>query len=367
MKKGLKVGTSRIKFYFCKYMMKNMGKRKVTLQDIANAMHLTPSAVSKALNDHPRMSDDTKAAVKKMAKKLNYKPNQLAAALRSGRSKLIGVVVPAVDFSFFSSVIKGIEETVMEAGYRVLLAQSGNSEQKEQEVVETLLDARVDGLIVSIGSDIEDFSHLQRVKEQQIPLILFDRVLKDFGVSTVELDDFKGAYEAVTHLINQGCRRIAHLAGSAHLELYANRIAGYKAALSDAAIPVREDYILNSELLVEDGRNCMEKLLKLPIEERPDALFCASDFSAVGALQILRKNKICVPKELKIVGFSNEDFTLYLEPAISTVDQASIEMGHCAGKLILRQLRQESESFVPQRVVLEPTLIIRNSSKNDVD
>lgn len=342
-----------------------MVKRKVTLQDIANAMHLTPSAVSKALNDHPRMSDDTKAAVKEMAKKLNYKPNQLAAALRSGRSKLIGVVVPAVDFSFFSSVIKGIEETVMKAGYRILLAQSGNSETKEQEVVETLLDARVDGLIVSIGSNIQDFSHLQRVKEQQIPLILFDRVLKNFGVSTVELDDFKGAYEAVTHLIEQGCRKIAHLAGSPHLELYANRIAGYKVALKDASIPVREVYILNSDLFVEDGRSCMEKLLKLNKEDRPDALFCASDFSAVGALQILRKNQIAVPKEIKIVGFSNEPFTLYLDPAISTVDQSSIEMGRSAGKLILKQLLEDNSQFVPQRVVLEPTLIIRNSSKSD--
>jgi len=345
--------------------MKNMIKKKVTLQDIANAMHLTPSAVSKALNDHPRMSDDTKAAVKEMAKKLNYKPNQLAAALRSGRSKLIGVVVPAVDFSFFSTVIKGIEETVMKAGYRILLAQSGNSEKKEHEVVETLLDSRVDGLIISIGSNIKDFSHLQRVKEQQIPLILFDRVLKNFGVSTVELDDFKGAYEAVTHLIEQGCRKIAHLAGCPHLELYANRIAGYKAALNDASIPIRDEYIINSDLLVEDGRQCMEKLLELKKEDRPDALFCASDFSAVGALQILRKNKITVPKDIKIVGFSNEAFTLFLEPAISTVDQSSIEMGRCAGKLILKQLLDENSKFVPQRVVLEPTLIVRNSSKSD--
>lgn len=342
-----------------------MGKKKVTLQDIANAMYLTPSAVSKALNDHPRMSDKTKAAVKAMAKKLNYKPNQLAAALRSGHSKLIGVVVPSVDFSFFSSVIKGIEETVMQAGYRILLAQSGNSEKKEQEVVETLLDARVDGLIISIGSDIKDFSHLQRVKEQQIPLILFDRVLKNFGVSTVELDDFKGAYEAVTHLIEQGCRKIAHLAGSPHLELYANRIAGYKAALQNASIPFRGEYVLNSELLVEDGRYCMEELLKLKKEDRPDALFCASDFSAVGAVQVLRKNKIDVPEKIKIVGFSNEAFTLFLDPAISTVDQSSIKMGRCAGNLILKQLSEEGDDFVPQRVVLEPTLIIRNSSKGD--
>ncbi|MBI9057126.1 MAG: LacI family DNA-binding transcriptional regulator [Labilibaculum sp.] len=339
-----------------------MERKKVTLQDIAKALNITPSAVSKALSDHPRMSQKTKDAVNKMAEELNYKPNQIAAALRSGQSKLIGVIVPAANISFFSSVIRGIEETVNKAGYSVILTQSDDSVKKEKDIINTLLATRVDGVIAALGLKTKKYQHFEKLKEENVPLVFFDRIIKDFGVSTVEVDDYKGAYNAVSHLIEQGCKRIAHLAGHSHMELYKNRLKGYKSALRDASLPVEKELIIQSDLHLEDGRNGMLQLLEM--KDRPDGIFCSSDYTAVGALQIAREQNIIVPDEVMIFGFSNEPFTSYLDPGISSVDQSSIIMGHTAGELVLEHIKSTNSDFTAKNIVLNPTLIIRNSSKN---
>ncbi|PKQ64295.1 LacI family transcriptional regulator [Labilibaculum filiforme] len=338
-----------------------MEKKKITLQDIAKALNITPSAVSKALSNHPRMSQQTKDAVNKKANELNYKPNQIAAALRSGQSKLIGVIVPAANISFFSSVIRGIEETANKAGYSVILTQSNDSVKKEKDIINTLLATRVDGVIAALGLKTKKYDHFEKLKEEGVPLVFFDRILKNFGVSTVEVDDYKGAYDAVHHLIDQGCKKIAHLAGHSHMELYKNRLKGYKAALKDASMPICKELILESDLHLEDGRNGMLRLLKM--KERPDAIFCSSDYSAVGALQVAREQNIIVPDEITIFGFSNEPFTSYLDPGISSVDQSSIVMGHTAGELILEQIKGSKSEFIPRSIVLNPSLILRKSSK----
>ena len=277
------------------------------------------------------------------------------------RVKLIGVIVPAANISFFSSVIRGIEETVNRAGYSVILTQSDDSVKKEKAIIDTLMKTRVDGVIAALGLKTKKYDHFTKLKDENIPLILFDRIIKDFGVSTVEVDDYKGAYDAVTHLIEQGCRKIAHLAGHSHMELYKNRMKGYKAALRDASIPVQKELIIQSDLHLEDGRNGMSALLNL--EEKPDAIFCSSDYSAVGAMQIAREKNIVVPDEIMIFGFSNEPFTSYLNPGISSVDQSSIIMGHTAGELVLEQIKSSNSEFSAKNIILNPTLIIRNSSK----
>ncbi|MDC1105108.1 LacI family DNA-binding transcriptional regulator [Prolixibacteraceae bacterium] len=338
-----------------------MEKKKVTLQDIADALKLTRSAVSKALNDHPKMSQKTKEAVQKMASELNYKPNQLAAALRNGKSKLIGVIVPAANITFFSSVIRGLEESVNNAGYSVILTQSHDSVEKEKEIINTLIESRVDGVVAALGLNTKDYSHFEKLKDEQIPLVLFDRIIKNFGVGTVQIDDFKGAYDAVSHLIENGCKRIAHLGGHQHLVLYRNRLDGYKAALKDHGITYQPELVNLSDLHHEDGRNAMQKMLDL--ENAPDGVFCSSDYAAVGSLQVAREKGKNVPIDFKIVGFSNEPFTSYLEPDISSVDQSSVIMGHKSGELILSAVTCSDTEFSPQNVVLNPTLMIRKSSK----
>ncbi|QZT36664.1 LacI family transcriptional regulator [Halosquirtibacter xylanolyticus] len=340
---------------------KRMEKKKVTLQDIADALNITRSAVSKALNDHPKMSKKTKEAVNNMAKELSYKPNQLAAALRKGKSKLIGVIVPAANITFFSSVIRGLEESVNNAGYSVILTQSHDSEEKEKEIIDTLIETRVDGVVAALGLNTKDYSHFAKLKEERIPLVFFDRIIKNFGVSTVQIDDFKGAYDAVAHLIENGCKRIAHLGGLQHLVLYRNRLEGYKAALKDHGIEYHSELVQLSDLHHEDGRIATQRMLEL--DNAPDGIFCSSDYAAVGALQVARENGKDVPNDIKIVGFSNEPFTSFLDPDISSVDQSSVIMGHKSGELILSNVMSSSSEIKEQNVVLKPTLMIRKSSK----
>lgn len=337
-----------------------MKKEKTTIHDIAEKLNITASTVSRALKDHPRISDATKKAVLRVAQKLNYQPNHIAAALRNGRSNIIGIIVPTADRSFFSSVIRGIEEIANTASYNVMICQTYDQYTKEVATVEALLNARVDGIIASIAKESENFDHYRKLKEKGIPLILFDRSNDELEVSNVIIDDYLGAYKAVEHLIHQGCTRIAHFTSVKKVSIYRERFRGYREALEANKIPFDESLVIESNLQLEDGRLSMEKLLSLP--KRPDGIFSSSDYGAMGALQVLKENGIKVPKEIAIVGFSNESFTSFSEPTLTTVDQHSMRMGNAAAEIFLEQIANGNKLFIPKKTVLKPDLIIRNSS-----
>jgi LacI family transcriptional regulator len=333
---------------------------RITIHDIAKKLDVTASTVSRALSDHPRISDETKKAVIKMAKQLNYQPNHIASALRSGKSKLIGVIIPSADRSFFSSVVRGIEEIANSLDYKVIICQSYDDPDKEKETIDALLSARVDGIVASTGKKTVTFDHYQRIIDKGIPLILFDRANLELKVSQVVIDDYQGAYQAVKHLIDQGCKRIAHFTSTNKISIYKDRLRGYLDALRDAKIPIAEELIIESDLQLEDGRTSMEQLLKL--KERPDAVFSSSDFGAMGAMQVLKENKIQIPEEVALVGFSNEPFTSYTDPPLTTVDQISITMGKITAEAFFDELKTDKSNFTPQKTVLSPQLIIRGSS-----
>lgn len=337
-----------------------MRKERSTIHDIAKKLDITASTVSRALRDHPRISDATKKAVLKTAQKLNYQPNHIAAALRNGKSKIIGIIVPTADRSFFASVVRGIEEIANTSQYNVMICQSYDDYEKEVATIEALLNARVDGIIVSHAKGTENFEHFNKVRQRNIPLILFDRSNEDLEVSNIILDDYHGAYKAVTHLIQQGCNRIAHLTGIKKISIYRERLRGYREALQDNNLPYNESLVLGCNMQLEDGRECMKKLLALP--QRPDAVFSSSDYSAMGALQTLKENQIRVPDEIALVGFGNEPFTWFSEPQLSTVDQRSKEMGNAAAEIFLEQINSRNKVFIPKKTVLKPELIIRSSS-----
>lgn len=338
-----------------------MKKEKTTIHDIAEKLNITASTVSRALKDHPRISEATKKAVLKVAQKLNYQPNHIAAALRNGKSKIIGIIVPTADRSFFSSVVRGIEEIANTASYNVMICQTYDQYEKEVATVEALLNARVDGIIASIAKGTENFDHLRKLKEKDIPLILFDRSNDELEVSNVIIDDYLGAYKAVEHLIQQGCKRIAHFTGIKKVSIYRERFRGYREALEANHIPYDESLVVESNMQLEDGRKSMEHLLSLP--KRPDGLFSASDYAAMGALQVLREKGVAVPNDIAIVGFSNEPFTSFSQPTLSTVDQHSMRMGNAAAEIFLEQITQGSKLFIPKKTVLMPDLIIRESSQ----
>ncbi|GHN02316.1 LacI family transcriptional regulator [Cytophagales bacterium WSM2-2] len=337
-----------------------MKKEKATIHDIAEKLNITASTVSRALKDHPRISTETKKAVLKVAQKLNYQPNHIAAALRVGKSNIIGIIVPTVDRSFFSSVIRGIEEIANASHYNVMICQTYDNYDKEVATVEALLNARVDGIIVSHGKETKDFSHFLKVKERGIPLILFDRTNNDLEVSQVAIDDYLGAYKATEHLIQQGCKRIAHFTNTLDISIFKERHRGYREALMNNGLIYDESMVIGSNLQAEDGRNCMQQLLKL--KELPDGIFSASALAIAGAMQVLKENNIKIPEQVALVGFSNESLMSFTEPTLSAVDQHSMRMGNAAAEIFLEEISSDAQKFIPQKIVLKPELIVRQSS-----
>jgi LacI family transcriptional regulator len=339
--------------------MKNE-KKKTTIYDIANELDITASTVSRALNDNPNVSSSTKKLVLETARKMNYQANSIAAALRKGKSNTIGVIVPSMDRNFFASVVRGIEDVVNDSGYNIIICQSNDSVEKEKANINTLLEAQVDGIIASYAKETTDFEHYREIKERNVPLILFDRVNDELGVGSVVIDDYLGAFKATEHLIEQGCKRIVHFSGPGNVSIYKERRRGYEEALQAHEIPVDKNLIIQSNLFLEDGYEMAEQLLKL--DELPDGIFSASDFSAMGAMEIFKREGIAIPEQVSIVGFSNEQFTSFVDPGLTSIDQHSNQMGIYAARLFLDCLDDKISTSTPPKTVLNPDLIIRESS-----
>ena len=338
-----------------------MATKRTSISDIAKELNLAVSTVSRALSDHSRISEATRKRVWKLAEQLNYQPNHLAAALRKGRSNTLGVIVPHIDGHFFALVMKGVEAVANKAGYNVMLCQSNEDYVHEQKNIETLINAQVDGILVSLARTTRDFKHFEKVRKRDIPLVFFDRILEGVDVSAVVLDDYQGGYQSVKHLLDQGCRRIAHFGGPQHLNIYKNRYAGYCQALHDHNIPFEKDLVVFGDMTLEDGIRGMKQLLNLP--QRPDAVFSASDFSIVGALQVLKERKLRIPFDMALSGFSNETFTSLTEPQLTSVDQHCEEMGGAAVRLLLEMVQERTRQLSPRKIVLQPQLLPRESSR----
>ncbi|WP_165822130.1 LacI family DNA-binding transcriptional regulator [Hymenobacter edaphi] len=337
-----------------------MARNTASISDLAKALDLSVSTISRALSDHPGISDATKKRVWQLARSLNYQPNHLASALRKGRSNLLGVIVPHIDGHFFMTVVKGIEALATKAGFSILICQSNEDVRHERQNLETLLNAQVAGILVSLARTTQDDKHFDKVRKRGIPLVFFDRVPDSPAVSAVVIDDYQGAYQATQHLLDQGCGRIAHFAGPQHLNIYRHRRQGYLDALRHAGRPADESLVLYSDLCVEDGRAGVRQLLRQ--QPAPDAIFSASDFALVGALKELKAQGLAVPQDMALVGFSNESFTSFTDPLLSSVDQGSEQLGQSAVRLLLEMLEDEPARFAPRRTVLQPTLLVRESS-----
>jgi LacI family transcriptional regulator len=338
-----------------------MNKKKTTIQDIADELNTTASTVSRALQDHPRISDATKKAVREMAEELHYQPNNVASALRSGKSHVLGIILPRIDRYFFASILQGIEAITNKAGYHIIMSQTHDSTATERSNIATLLQARVDGILASYALETQDFSHYKDIVDNDIPLILFDRLhetLETYPVEAVVLDDYLGAFKATEHLIEQGCRRIIHFAGPQHVSIYKERRRGYEEALKRNNLPLDENMILESDVKLNAGRTLGEKLIAG--DQLPDAIFSASDYAAGGAMEVLREQGIDAPDDVAVAGFGNEPFTSFIN--LTTVDQHGEEMGRMAAKLFLNQMDDEQDTRSRSKTVLNPELIVRESS-----
>ncbi len=336
-------------------------KKKTTIYDIAKALNITVSTVSRALSGFPAISETTREAVFQTAKKLNYSPNRLASALKSGKTYIIGVIVPSVQAHFFASIIHSIEEGLRNSGYRVILYQSNESVENEINGVKTLLEAQVDGIIASMSLETEDVSHFAEIIEQNKPLILFDRVHEDLKVPTVTLDDFKAGYMATQHLIDQGYKNIAFVTTVHQIKIFNDRLKGYWAALKDNNLPIVEENIIFGGLSIKDGRFGAGKLMRN--EVRPDAIIAGDDFTALGVIKKLKEVNETPPK-IGVIGFANEAFSAYITPNLSTIDQHPNQMGSECSKLFLSMIQQEDPYQNIKNIIIDPSLVERQSTDN---
>lgn len=336
---------------------------RATIADIAKALNVTPATVSRALNDHPGISQETKKKVQKVAEKLQYKRNKIASSLRSGRSHMIGVIIPSAAINFFGEVVHGIEAMANTYGYTVLLYQSNELPEYERKGIEAFVSAGVDGVLASLAKGTVDFGHYLDLKKHSVPLVFFDRANDALGIPSVVVDDFRGAYTATEHLIGQGYRRIGHIAGQQHLKIFKDRLEGYKAALEAYGLPVKDELIFQGDVSIDAGRKAVRYFLDL--KEKPDAIFAVEDYTALGALKELKERKIHIPEDIGIVGFANEDFGEHITPALSSIDQQPAQMGKEAFKLLLEMMEPKKETAVAtelKRVKLDPIAFFRQSS-----
>jgi LacI family transcriptional regulator len=336
--------------------------KKTTIHEIAKALNIHSSTVSRALNNSDRVKAKTKKRVVDKAQELGYMRNVLASNLRRNKSNTIGVVVPRISRYFFSSTIAGIEETAYKAGYNVIICQSLEEVERERKIIRNLMANRVDGILISVTMETQDSSHLTECFENGTPLVFFDRHVTGMKqTGKVLIDDVRGGFEATEHLIRQGCQKIVHFTAPLQVEIYKNRHRGYRSALEKYDIPYNEDCVLVSKLLKEDGYRLAEKIVAE--FDGVDGIFSANDFAAIGALNFLKKARVNVPQDIAIAGFSNEPTSAVIDPSLTTVDQSGTEIGRLACNLLLDYFENGNTLVNDKTIMLAPKLIARDSTQ----
>jgi len=332
-----------------------MSRHPITIKDIARILNISVSTVSRALKNHPDISDATKKAVQEMARELNYRPNEIALSLKNRRSKIIGVMVPKLVHHFFSSVIEGVENVAYDNGYQVMIYHSDEMYEREIQLTQSFMSYRLDGLIVSMSKETEDSSHFDKLSQLGVPIVYFDRG-PEGEYNKVLFDDYQGAYDAVKHLIDCGCKNIVHFAASESLDIGKKRRKGYTDALNDHGIEVREDLIINCdsfEYALSCTRDLFEKI------EGIDGIFAVNDLTAIGAIKQLNQIGKKVPEDVKVIGFTNDISSAVYNPSLSTVDQQGIKMGEEAAHLLLQNMDGIKRAQV---TTISANLIIREST-----
>ncbi|WEA00619.1 LacI family DNA-binding transcriptional regulator [Mucilaginibacter sp. SJ] len=339
-----------------------MNDKRTTIYDLAEALSISVSYVSKALNNHPSISDKVKEKVKKKATELNYKHNSQAANLRRGHSRTMGVIVPKINQSFFSEAIAGIEEACWENNYSLVIYQSHETFERERQGVETLIHQNVDCILISISKETRATTHFDEIKRNNIAFIQFDRCTDNYDCLKVTNDNLESTYKAVKHLIGQDYKRIAFLGGPDHVRVFHDRKIGFLKAMDEAQISIPYNYIIESNLLMEDGFRYATQLLTS--NDPPDAFFAVADLLAIGVLDAAEALKINVPASLGIFGYANEEYSNFVKPSISTIDQHSKQLGKHAAELFFASLTN-GEAIGTKTEIIESEIVVRKSSRRN--
>ncbi len=337
--------------------------KDITLKEIATTLGISITTVSKALKNYPDVSLKTKNAVTELAQKLHYTPNSFAVNLRTKESKTIGLIIPEVLHHFFSNIINTIIDEAEKNGYLVIILQSNETLELEKKQVELLINKRVDGILISLSNESNYDEHLKEIVNRGIPLVMFDKISKLAKCSKVIIDDQKAAFNAVQHLIDKGCKKIAHIRGPVNPQNAIDRYIGYKKALEKNNITFDPKLVYTCEKVsFEEGYEFAKQILT----DHPDidGIFVITDLVAVGVLSYFNEIKIKVPEQIAVIGFSNWFISQVFTPKLSTVDQPSHEMGISAFNLLLEEMNchKEKIAFTPKTIELDTNIIIREST-----
>lgn len=335
-----------------------MGRRHISLKDLAQELGVSISTVSRALKDHPDISPDLTKKIQKLAKERNYTPNPLAMGLLRQQTKMIGVIVPDIVTHFYSSIISGIEEVAKEHGYFIVIASSNESQKKEIESIENLLKTRVEGFIVCLSQETNQFQHFEKLIKSEIPLVFFDRVCNSLDVPSVIADGVDAAKKVTRHFFENGCQRIAYISGPEHLNISKNRKEGYLKGLEECGLKFNPELLVQCNLSTEDAKKATKKLLQL--KTLPDAIFGLNDTIAFAAMKEIKKHGLKIPDDIALVGFTDEFHSTVVEPTLTSVTHPTLEMGQEAANLFFQQI--ENGKKRNKQIVLKTELVVRESS-----
>ncbi|SIS89107.1 LacI family DNA-binding transcriptional regulator [Belliella pelovolcani] len=337
--------------------------KEITIYDIAKGIGVSPTTVSRALNNHPAVKEKTKKKIFQAASEMGYQSNVFAANLRSKKTNNIGVIVPSLNSSFQASVLAGMEKIASEAGYNLVITQSLESSEKEIANTLSMFKSRVDGLIVSLASEAEKLEHFEPFHKKGIPVLFYDRVANSRDSVGVTIDNIHAAQIATNHLIEQGCKNIVHVLGSTKISVYAERLKGFKYALIDNGMIFKEDQVIVLDKIDENGAEyVVDKILNL--NPLPDGLFVSNDACAASCMNQLIQKGIKIPEDIALVGFNNEVISRLVHPKITTINYPGVEMGEVVMRNLINHL-DEPETMLLQntnKITLRSDLIIRDSS-----
>jgi DNA-binding LacI/PurR family transcriptional regulator len=333
-------------------------KKTITIKDIAQELGIHHTTVSRALREIKSVKKETRDKIWRKAHEMGYRPNRLARDFRNNRSNTIGVLVPEFQFHFFSKFISDFSKEATKSGFSVMVFQSDGKLKIEKEIIESLISYRVSGVIASISKEAVNGEHFELLENVGIRYVFFDRVPEDVRVSHVLLDNYQGAYDAVSLLIRKGRKRIAFLSTPDKISVFNDRFKGYTKALEDNNLPVKDELIVREGLLMEDGFSATQKLLKL--SERPDAILAVRDEVSIGAIKCLKKAGLRVPEDVSVIGFDNDPSGIASEPELTTVNQSISKMAATTFELLLKQIGSKTFSF--EKRVLKAEIVVRGSS-----
>ncbi|MET0242316.1 MAG: LacI family DNA-binding transcriptional regulator [Flavitalea sp.] len=332
----------------------------VNIKKLAQLLNLSISTVSKALRDSHDIGKETKEKVLQLANELNYQPNPHASSLRKHKSKTIAVIIPEIANNYFALAINGIEFVAREKGYHVLIYLTHEDYANEVAFTRHLVSGRVDGVLISVAHSDKDFAHLQELKKKGLPIIFFDRVCENFDTVKVTTDDYESAYMATKHLIDQGCKKIANLGISKTLSIGNKRLNGYLKALKDNNVKLNEALVLECTNDQDTDFNLIKSLFQ---KEKPDGIFAQVEKYAINTYEVCRDLKLNIPKDVKVIGFSNLQTVDFMNPSLSTITQPAFEIGKEAATMLFKALDKKTFELKDEDIILHSKLIQRDSTR----